>query len=399
MFSDIKEVTDCDEPDLHEWVYSLNITKISLEPSNSASIKLTISSSCTCQVGCRANIAVKAISGGNPSVTHTVNTYTTRGPGDDYFGIKIEIDYNPYNDILQLETQMKFDVNIYNLQAIHESVLIWLTETPDNWSANISPTEFDLNPNSMRTVTLSFSLPDDVAPGEYTITLSARSQKSLNVRSTESIKILIKPDLIIDDLKFSKNELNAGEDVELTISVKNIGLVDAKDVTVGVYSALNYTIDHELGRKTIPMIAPNQVEKVKLNWRPQEGKFNVSIRIDPDWTLDELRSYNNFKMEPVTVGPSEDAKDDNIIFYVIILFLVIITLVCLIGYYKFHVGNTKQQQESSITKNNKSNLPLSSQVRTQAQAQVKAQAKAKAKARPRAQSQSLSQSEMRSQPR
>jgi uncharacterized membrane protein len=262
---------------------------------------------------------------------------------------------------------MNIDVIVYNLQNMQESILILVADAPPEWSTKISPTEFNMEPNSMLTITLSFSIPEEITPGEYSITLTARSQKTQNVQSTESINLLVKPDVIIEAVKFSKNDIRESDKVELTISVKNIGLAAAKDINIVVYDAMTYTTDHELARRTIPTLAPNSIKNIKINWHPQAGKFNITVWANPDSTLDELRNSNNFKIEDVTVGPAEETDSSNTIYFLLFLVLIILVIFWVIRRYKFNGDDDDRTEPQEPQKNNinlnrsKLNIPQRSQ--------------------------------------
>ncbi|WP_455392348.1 CARDB domain-containing protein [[Eubacterium] cellulosolvens] len=332
IFAVMLEVTSCSEPDAKEWSYSVDTSLISLAPSQSAAIVLTVSTSCGCQVGCKATIEITCTSGGNPSVKKSILTYTTRGPAKKVSGLVVEIDYNAALNPIYLDTVMKFDVYIYNLQNQQDSVVVWPTAGPETWSIGVSPDEFTLGPNSKRLVTLNLKVPTDQASGDYKITLTAQSIDSPSVQGKDSILIQILPDVIISDVSFSTNPVVADKQVELKITVKNIGRAAADEIPIIVYDKLNLTTDHELTRQVISQIGVNESKTITITWRPANGSYNITIVLDPEATLEELTKVNNFRIEPVVVKSSSDQDSESILIYVIII--VVLVLVVLFILYR-----------------------------------------------------------------
>jgi uncharacterized membrane protein len=338
LFSELVQITNCDNPDFNEWSYVLEPSVIKLDPSYTESVTLTVSTACSCQEGCKAEILVTGKSGSNPDLSKSITLFTIRGaakppPGDP--GVVIDINYNQYTTKLTLEKQVTIDVEVINTQNTGETIFIWVYKKPDTWSVSVTPSDFSMSRYSRKVVKLNLLIPQGVLPDTYRITLLAQSQESPNINDKDTIKIPIKPDVIIQDVVFSKPKPREGENVKLTISVKNIGLAKVENITLVIYDDLNYTQAHTLNTQVIELLQPNQTEEIVYTWHPKEGDYNLAFRIDPENNLNELRSDNNIRLDPISVGEKVKKNGEDFLFLYTILSVIILVVVCLIMFYHY----------------------------------------------------------------
>jgi uncharacterized membrane protein len=333
FYTTIISVTNCTEPNKDDWTVSLDKPIVSLEPSHTEVVKLTVKSSCDCQLNCLVTIELKGVSNGNPAVNNSILTYTTHGKGSPRTGLIVEIDYDPLINKVSLDSSMTIDVSVWNLlvQPKSESILMWVNR-PHGWDATLSPSEFNLNPRSRRTVTLNLQIPKDVPSDEYTVTVTAQSRDSADIKGRDSIILQIKPDIIVSDVTFSKSEIHDGDKVKLKIGVENIGSGAGANISVVVYDSNDLTSAQELARRVIPVLEPNQMQNLDVTWNAKKGDYNLTIRIDPEVELDELNSKNNMRIEPVSVGAAQDDSATVFISYVFLPILIVI-IICVILYY------------------------------------------------------------------
>lgn len=352
LFTELKEVTNCEKPDFKEWSYVLEPSIVTLEPSHNELVVLTVSTACSCQDGCKATIIVTGISSGNQDLSKFITTYTTRGPnkrppGDP--GVVIDINYDKYTTKLFLEKPVILDVEMVNTQNSKDTFYVWVSQSPENWSVSVSPTDLTILGNSRKMIKLNFVIPKGTSPKTYTISLRAQSQKSSNVGHKDTIKITIKPDIIIENVVFSKSEPRAGESVSLSIKVANIGLAFAKDIPLVIYDQLNYSLSHELNRQTISRIDPNQTINISYTWHPETGEYNLVFRIDPDKNLNELRSDNNIRIEPIFVKESEESEQIDESFYFTFILVFVLIIAWLIIYFIYsNKQKAKREQKRKI---------------------------------------------------
>ncbi len=349
IYAELVEVTGCSKPDVNEWSYGLGTTLITLQPSQSTPIILTVSTSCGCQIGCRATITVHGISSGDSSLKKSIITYTTRGQAKKVSGLVTEIDFNPDLNPLYLDTTMKFDVYIYNVQNQQESVIVWATEGPEEWLLIVSPDEFSMMPNSKQIITLSFRIPRNITIGIYSIALTAQSINYPSVQGKDRIQIQIKPDIIISNVTFSNTPIYAGEKIEINIEVKNNGLASATEVPITVYNDLNISTDHELIRDTLQSIQPGHTANIIIPWQPHEGEYNIVIWVNPNDTFAELRNDNNLRIEPVIVEKAREKVTTDDFFYFTFFLILGLIFIWLIIYYKFSRKNHEPAHKRNTT--------------------------------------------------
>lgn len=334
VYADILEITGCTEPDLDEWSTSLDKTLISLPPSQNSPIVLTVSTTCSCQVGCKATIAIHGISSSDSSVTETLLIYTIRGAAQKQTGIVVEINYNPFLTKLKVDSRVNLKVDVYNLQNSRDSFLAWNTEGPDEWSISLSPGEFSLQPNSKRAITLSFIIPKNAANAEYPIAVTAQSVSSPSMNGKDKVNVVVRPDIIIQNVTFSKSPIEAGDNVKVKITLENTGLATAKDILFLVYDDLEFTSVHKLLENTISLLAPGETTDISVPWRPELGLYNITIWVNPNSTLAELRTDNNLRIEPISVIKARSDELDNTQFYLTFLLILILIIIWLIIYFR-----------------------------------------------------------------
>lgn len=360
LYPELLEVTGCSEPDENEWSYTLDTSLITLAPSQSVVLVLTVSTSCGCQVNCKVAIEIHAVSGSDANVHESIILYTTRGPAKKVTGLVVEIDFNSALNVIYLDQVMKFDVYIYNLQNQQDTIIVWPTEGPESWSIGVSPDEFTLQPNSKKLITLNFKVPENISSGDFYITLTAQSRDSPNIQGKDRILIEIRPDLIITHVRFSETPAYANERVKISISIQNIGLTPASDIELVVYDELNLTSEHELNRQTIPSLASNQSMTVTITWKPAKGQYNITIMIDPNDEINELTNVNNFRIEPLNVKKAAGTTTQEWLYYALIFLIILIILIWLISRYRSagKSGGPKDQDTREPPVHEKSRLSL-----------------------------------------
>lgn len=350
IYAKIINVTNCEKPNSTEWKYRLDKTIITLKPAESITVKLSVSSACTCQDGCIVAISVNGISNNDPLVTKNLTTYTKRGPKS--FGVLLSIDYDLYTNKLNLDTIIHLDVIVWNLQN-EDTIDLKINQAPANWSVGISPNQVYMGPSSSKEVDLSFKIPNGTSKGVYIITLTASSVNDPEIQREDSIEILIKPDLIITDVVFPDERLNAGQKSKISITLTNIGLTINEPLPLVLYDYPEISSDHELGRITIPPIIPNQTETIDLSWTPKQGNYNYSIRIDPEITGDEMNIDNNFRIEPIEVGEALDDDTNEDYFYIVYIVSLLVIIIVIIIFFKI----SKKKKRNEERKDSSDKMP------------------------------------------
>ena len=212
-----------------------------------------------------------------------------------------------------------------------------------------------MGPSSSKTIDLTFKIPNGTSKGEYTITLTASSINDPEVQRKDTIVVLIKPDLIINNVAFPDEKLNAGKKSRISITLTNIGLMTNEPLPLVMYDQPEISTKHEIGRITIPSINPNQTKTVDFSWTPKQGNYNFTIRIDPEIIGDELNIDNNIRIEPIEVGEALDKEADEDYFYIAYIIVLLALIIWLIIYFKISKNKKKNEalrESSDRPKNN-----------------------------------------------
>ncbi len=135
-----------------------------------------------------------------------------------------------------------------------------------------------------------------------------REPDNLNNVGTKSVHVYFPPDLIIYHLGFDPPEPEAGEQVIIKITVKNIGEVTATDVSLQVWDG-----DPDAGGiplmgspYIISSINPGSQVILNLNmggYFSSEGPYDIYACADLDNTIREISEFNNCNFDTLWVGP------------------------------------------------------------------------------------------------
>jgi len=114
---------------------------------------------------------------------------------------------------------------------------------------------------------------------------------SIAVRGVNVNDLTPDPTFIMDSFEISTPIPQVGEEVELSISLRNQGAGSFTDVPVAAYANSN-----PIGNQLITM-SPGGYEELTWYWTPvseDEGEVEISFYIDPNDSLEELSEVNNF---------------------------------------------------------------------------------------------------------
>jgi len=129
------------------------------------------------------------------------------------------------------------------------------------------------------------------AEGNHTI--KAKVTDSVGNSKTDSVQIIVKsPDLSInyDDVSISPIPIKKGENINITIKVRNIGSLDASNVKVGYY----YNNGTLMELKGIDSLSAKSEKELSMVWRLNTDVNRIAIVADPDHMVDESNERNNF---------------------------------------------------------------------------------------------------------
>ena len=106
---------------------------------------------------------------------------------------------------------------------------------------------------------------------------------------------ILLPDLVTEDLSWSPDNPEIGEQVTLTAKVKNQG-----EATSGTTNLVFYSDGNKIGENSVPEIEAGKSEKISILWTPEtDSEAEISAKVDEEASVEESNEDNNI----ITAGP------------------------------------------------------------------------------------------------
>ncbi|MFH0860765.1 MAG: 6-bladed beta-propeller [Candidatus Altiarchaeota archaeon] len=103
------------------------------------------------------------------------------------------------------------------------------------------------------------------------------------------------------DINLSADTMTELDNVDINVTVRNVGFSDAGNFTVRVYAGNNAT-QNLLGEFNISILAES-THRVSTNWTARLGYDRISVNVDANNAVTEINEYNNGVNKTVTVSP------------------------------------------------------------------------------------------------
>ncbi|UCH90028.1 MAG: PQQ-binding-like beta-propeller repeat protein [Thermoplasmata archaeon] len=115
-----------------------------------------------------------------------------------------------------------------------------------------------------------------------------------------------------NDVQFSSDELIQGQEVSVTAIIHNTGQATAEDVLI-TFLENGVPIDNS----SIPSIPGGDTRGATVQWTPQEaGETTLTIKVDPDNTIEEIvESNNDISIKRTVIAAYPDLTFDELKFY------------------------------------------------------------------------------------
>ena len=168
--------------------------------------------------------------------------------------------------------------------------------TTDNPDAVLSDSVVSVPAGGEETVYLNYTLKE--TDDTVLINVTAISQANSVVKDTVQLTVIrAKPDLVLKDISLSPMQPVVDRDVNITVEVKNNGVIDASEFNVSLY------IDGTLiGTETVSGLVSGGTKEVSFVWTPTSaGNYTLAVQVDPENKVDELNENNNEMSKNVTV--------------------------------------------------------------------------------------------------
>lgn len=108
-----------------------------------------------------------------------------------------------------------------------------------------------------------------------------------------------KPDLSIENLYYSNKEPFEGDEIKITVSIKNKGKSDASGVPILLM------IDNKTITTQNISLSANSIKEVTFKWVASSGSHNVTIKLDPNNQIKEGDEFDNTENSEIFVHKSE----------------------------------------------------------------------------------------------
>jgi subtilase family serine protease len=147
---------------------------------------------------------------------------------------------------------------------------------------------------------------------DWAVSKSVNTSLSANLKLPVTIDLA---DLALSNLYVSKDSFTAGEDVEASVIVTNLGGTDP-----GEFSVVFYDGSRVIKKKKVDGVDPGASKEIAVKWRTDKvspGKHKVRAVVDPGNQVPETNETNNEQSIEVEV------KESIILTYAIPILLII----------------------------------------------------------------------------
>lgn len=193
-----------------------------------------------------------------------------------------------------------------NTSNIDANVTAYIIK-PDNTTENVklyddgSHSDFNLSDGIYGATFSNASL-----LGEYQI-IAIASGISFTRQSMTVVHVKQLPDLTLNpsDISFSNEAPSEGEIITISANIRNIGEINASNVTVFFYDGLPEEGGTLIGENTIPLIPVNDSSLVSTTWQATpSGNHNIFVTVSPYNTFFDLNYSNDYANRTLFVTPN-----------------------------------------------------------------------------------------------
>jgi hypothetical protein len=151
--------------------------------------------------------------------------------------------------------------------------------------------------------------------GNYTINISAINNLTGEFIDKMEVNYIIAPVLNITDISISDSNPLQYDEVVLTVTIENIGFINARNVTVNFLDG-----DKKIGEKKIEYILATETNMTEINWTPSDfGNRSILVSID-------VEGEGNFSEHGSAITDLEKSFDVDINWqpYYLVIFIIIV---------------------------------------------------------------------------
>jgi hypothetical protein len=187
--------------------------------------------------------------------------------------------------IKPLRDEMNFDVIVTNEGP--PSNFVMDIDTPVNWSFSASAEAFFLDSGQSSTVLITVTPPPNTPIQDYTIRVEAHSQDDPGMSACMMFTASGKSELVVDELEITQQN----EDVVLTASLSNVGLLNAESVLVKFF--LGQPDENNLLGEQVVDVLSEEKAFPSITCSLPDGQYVFSAVVDPENSISESCESNN----------------------------------------------------------------------------------------------------------
>lgn len=188
--------------------------------------------------------------------------------------------------------------------------------TEYNWSSNL---------DGMLGTTSSFNT-SILSHGTHKITFMVKDSENLWSEPVKIDVMVTAPDLSVQDLKLSSEDITEGDKITLTATINNDGDANATNITVTFYDG-----DKQIGTKEIEVIVAHSQSEASITWEPSVGDHSLRVVVTAeDEEISELDNENNQLSKSINVKMDWTPW----IIFILVIIIIIISLIAILMFYR-----------------------------------------------------------------
>ncbi|MEM4729676.1 MAG: CARDB domain-containing protein [Thermoplasmata archaeon] len=285
------------------WTAALNPQRLELDPSESASVLVTVRSPSNASAGGYV-VNVTAWSGESPVNRATV-TLTTFIRGR--YGVRISPAH--CSTAVMPDDWALIRLTVTNVGNAADTITLDNTTPPADWRVFLSHYSVGLEGGASMILSASVKPPPYATEGDAaTIQLIARSAGDPSQTDTATLQVVVAiPDLAVVDMRFlradgveadgSRVHLVENGSATVVLSVMNL----RENVDVGGVRVVLEEGEISIGQESLGVLEKSAGCSVRIPWTPGEGRHYLSASVDPENAIKETDETNNILSAVVDV--------------------------------------------------------------------------------------------------
>ncbi len=297
------------EPAADQWSTWLDKGSLELEPGESITVQLSVSSGCGCQDGSTAVTSVNATTTASPGAMASITVTTTLNEDYTPRGVPhIMVDKNAV--AVTDESRVRFVLTVTNDGAEETPFDLLFRSLPEGWTGKFDPGSLALEAGEAGEVTVELIVPPENELRNPSVTVACYPTDTTHYYDTAFVQLpTLRPDLRAIAIE-PPTELRAGERVTLVGVVKNAGATVANEAPVCVRFFVDGTF---IAQRNISALNVGATHRFEVAWEPVAGAEELKIIVDQEMEIaesDESPASNVYTENITVIGGGDEGGSD-----------------------------------------------------------------------------------------